>query len=110
VPWEGLQPDWMTKNVAAQEGDAGSLLNHYRRLIRLRNSHSALNRGMLTMVATNDAGGTIASWLRSDREEEVLVVVNFGGRAVADLKATVSPTVGGVRRSGGVMRETGDIS
>jgi len=95
VPWEGLQPDWMTKNVAAQEGDAGSLLNHYRRLIRLRNSHSALNRGMLTMVATNDAGGTIASWLRSDGEERVLVVVNFGGRAVADLKAMVSPTVSG---------------
>jgi alpha-amylase len=95
TPWESLQPDWMTKNIAAQEQDSGSLLNHYRRLIRLRNSHTALNRGALSIVSANDAGGSTAGWLRTSTDENVLIVVNFGGSAVAGLKAAVSPTATG---------------
>jgi glycosidase len=78
--WESMQPDWMTKNVAAQDRDSGSLLNHYRRLIHLRNAHPALSRGRLTLVPTNDTTGTIAAWLRSSGDETFLIVVNFGPR------------------------------
>ena len=94
-PWEALQPDWMTKNVEGQVPDSASLLSHYRRLIRLRNAHSALNSGSLEIAATTDAGGTTAAWLRSSTSENVLVLVNFAARDVGPLSAAISPSVGG---------------
>jgi glycosidase len=78
TPWEPLQPDWSTRNVGAQDADSTSLLNHYRRLIHLRNSHSALNSGSLTMLTTGDTTGTVAAWLRRSKHELALIVVNFG--------------------------------
>jgi glycosidase len=54
------------------------LLNHYRKLIQVRNANPALNGGPLTMLQTDDATGTIAAWLRSSRDEAFLIVVNFG--------------------------------
>jgi glycosidase len=86
VPWEGLQADWKTKNVAAQDRDAGSLLNHYRSLIRLRNSHPALNAGSLAMAATDDRNGETAGWVRLGAGERMIVVVNFGDRVIDQLK------------------------
>jgi alpha-amylase len=77
-PWEPLQSDWKTKNVAAQDSSRQSLLNHYRTLIQLRNAHPALNSGPLTLLRTDDTTGTIAAWLRSSRDETFLIVVNFG--------------------------------
>lgn len=102
-PWEGLQPDWMAKNVAGQNKDSGSLLNHYRRLIRLRNAHSALNSGALSIVGTSDASASIVAWLRASTDETVFVVVNFGDRAVGPLKAGLAPSVSG---SGGYRVES----
>jgi alpha-amylase len=77
-PWEPLQGDWKTKNVATQDSSRPSLLNHYRRLIQLRNAHPALNRGTLTLLATADTTEAIVTWLRSWRDEIFLIVVNFG--------------------------------
>jgi glycosidase len=79
-PWEPLQTDWQTKNVAAQDQDPGSLLNHYRGLIRLRNAYPALNRGQLGLLQTTDTTGMLVAWLRFLGDERFLVVVNFGGR------------------------------
>ena len=79
-PWEPLQADWKTKSVAAQDSSRESLLNHYRKLIQLRNAHTALNSGSLTFLETNDTTGAIAAWLRSSRDTAFLVVVNFGPR------------------------------
>src|SRR5206468_12856712 len=45
--WEQAQPDSLTITVAAQDTDAGSLLNLYRRLIHLRKANDALATGRL---------------------------------------------------------------
>jgi alpha-amylase len=95
TPWEALQRDWMTKNVAAQDQDSASLLNHYRRLIRLRNAHPALNNGGLSVVATDDTTGTIAAWKRSSNEEAFYIIVNFGGRHGPLYSRTLSPKLPG---------------
>jgi len=87
TPWEPVQPDWKTKNVAAQDSSRQSLLNHYRKLIQLRNANEAISRGSLTLLTTNDTTGTIAAWLRSSRDTTFLIVVNFDsrhGRVVTD--------------------------
>ena len=80
TPWEPLQPDWRTRNVADQSSDRQSLLNHYRNLIHLRNSYPALSRGSLVLLGPNDTTATTVAWLRSLGDEIFLIVVNFGSR------------------------------
>ena len=79
-PWESLQPDSLTANVATQDADSGSLLNMYRRLIHLRAGNSALGEGALIPVdASSDA---VASYVRRDGSRAVLVVANLGTRSL----------------------------
>jgi alpha-amylase len=80
TPWEPLQTDWKTKNVAAQDSSPESLLNHYRNLIQLRNANTALSRGPLTLLETRDTTGAVVTWLRSWGDSVFLIVVNFGSR------------------------------
>jgi len=80
TPWETLQPDWKTKNVAAQDSSRQSLLNHYRNLIQLRNSHAALSHGSLVLLGTMDTTGSVVTWLRYAGDDVFLIVVNFGAR------------------------------
>ena len=44
-PWHAFAPGRELANVAVQDADPGSLLERYRRLIRLRAASSALRRG-----------------------------------------------------------------
>ena len=92
TPWEPLQPDWKTKNVAAQDTSRESLLNHYRGLIQLRNAHPALGGGSLTLLRTDDTTGTIAAWLRSSGDESFLIVVNFSRRHGRFITEPVPPS------------------
>jgi glycosidase len=80
-PWEALQPDSLTANVEAQEGDAASLLNLYRRLIHLRAENAALGSGeMVPLGASNDG---VAAYLRQGSDRTVLVVANLGTMPLA---------------------------
>ncbi len=86
TPWEPLQAGWETTTVARQDGDAASLLNLYRRLIRLRLDHSALGVGdYVPLAAANPA---VAAYLRRDGERIVLVVANLGATAATDVSLT----------------------
>ncbi|MGI8642841.1 MAG: alpha-amylase family glycosyl hydrolase, partial [Thermomicrobiales bacterium] len=75
-PWEPLPADRATANVAVQESDPGSLLNHYRRLIRLHTGHPALAHGDLVPLKTGNPA--CAAFLRTTAEESVLVFLNVG--------------------------------
>lgn len=91
--WESLQPDWMTKNVAAQDHDPASLLNHYRRLIHLRNAHAALSDGALSVASASDIAS--AAFVRSTSGETILIALNFGNQAIDRFAVTLSPAVAG---------------
>ena len=83
VPWEPLQPDSMTANVEAQEGDPSSLLNLHRRLIHLRGANVALASGELVpLTASNPA---VAAYLRRDGQRVVLAVANLGATALTNV-------------------------
>ncbi len=75
-PWESLQPDSLTANVAVQNANAGSLLNDYRRLIHLRAQNSALGAGELIPVTASN--NTVLAYLRRDGRRSVLVIANLG--------------------------------
>jgi glycosidase len=73
-PWRAPANDYEERNVALQDGDPGSLLNHYRALIHLRNTHQALRTGSAVLV---DAGTQrLYALLRYDDEEAFLILVN----------------------------------
>jgi glycosidase len=92
-PWEDLQGDWRAKNVREEERDEQSMLNLYRRLIHLRLTHPALSHGLLSLASADDS--SVASFIRSARDETVLVVLNFGGRSLdrVEIKLTSSSCV-----------------
>ncbi len=75
--WEPLQDEEnvVKANVANQASDPDSLLCHYRRLIHLRNSNSALRHGGLTAVDSSTRG--IYAFLRHDAEQSLLVIINL---------------------------------
>jgi glycosidase len=97
TPWESPQSDWAVTNVQAQDGDAGSLLNHYRRLIHLRHDHSALSGGDLLVGSASDPA--IAAFVRRSPTETVLVVLNFGAGAIPQASVTLPPASGATSTS-----------
>jgi alpha-amylase len=109
LPWEPLQPDSLTANVAVEENDPGSLLHLYRKLIHLRAANSALAAGELVPLrSSNDA---VTAYLRRDRTRAVLVVANLGNapadgvsldsdeHALASGAYTLKPLLGGAAAS-----------
>jgi glycosidase len=75
TPWESPQADGPAVAVAAQEGDSGSLLNLYRRLIHLRAGNEALGTGRL--VALTASSPSVVAYLRRAGDHTVLVVANL---------------------------------
>ncbi len=73
-PWIGLNNDFRTNNVATAKNDPNSLLNWYDQLIDIRNKESALRRGKLIALTTND--NAVLAFMRSYEQENILVLVN----------------------------------
>ena len=82
APWEAVNSDNVTVNVAAQSGDSSSLLEYYRALIQLRNIHSALRIGK-TYVAEPNSNKVVA-YLRASTDETILVLFNIDDQPVSD--------------------------
>jgi glycosidase len=82
TPWEKLDAAYETRNVAAQEGDPGSLLSHYRQLIRLRQDQPALRAGDMVLVGSDSQ--PVYAFLRYTDDETVLVVVNLSSEPVEE--------------------------
>ncbi|MEH3048418.1 alpha-amylase family glycosyl hydrolase [Sphingomonas adhaesiva] len=76
-PWLPLNPDWRTRNVAAQERDAGSMLALYRHLLALRRAHPALSLGEFALV---DADRDVLAYERRQGDERLLVALNLSDR------------------------------
>lgn len=90
VPWEPVQDDYLDVNVALQFDDPTSLLSHYRNLIHLRNESNALRRGDIQFIeSSNDNALT---FLRSDGDEHMLVIINMSENPLTDLMLNVEST------------------
>jgi alpha-amylase len=74
TPWNGLGGNYQTNNVEEMAADPNSLLNHYRKLIRIRNEQEALRRGQTLVPEDNEAD--VFSFMRVLADEAILVVAN----------------------------------
>jgi glycosidase len=75
TPWLPLNPDWLTRNVAAEAADAGSMLSLHRDLLRLRRAHKALSIGDVRLI---EADGDVLAYERAHEGERIVVVLNLG--------------------------------
>jgi alpha-glucosidase len=82
-PWQPMAANADTVDVESSRERAGSLLNLYRRLIKLRGDSSALLEGVYAAVSTDDAD--VFAFTRTSPKQEVMVVLNFSDRQINHL-------------------------
>ena len=73
-PWLASNQKYKLINVALQEKDSTSILNHYRKLIQYRKDHLSLVYGTFEVIQ-EDHETLFAYWRRSD--ENLLIVHNL---------------------------------
>jgi maltose alpha-D-glucosyltransferase / alpha-amylase len=68
-------------NVAAQLAAADSLLNWFKRVLRVRRQHPAFGRGKLQLIETNSPA--VLSYLRCYPQENLVIVNNLSSSSQA---------------------------
>jgi alpha-glucosidase len=93
-PWLPVPDEHLQMAVNRQQGDAASLLEHYRRFIGFRRANPALVSGDIEFLA---ADGDVVIFTRMHGNEEIVCAFNLGPRsATVDLGAetTLAPIDG----------------
>jgi alpha-glucosidase len=90
VPWMTVADSYDQVNVAGELADAGSLLNLYRSLIKLRNESPALQYGSYQPL---ELGNEIYGFVRREAGQSLVVILNFNDQpasvALGDLKGEI---------------------
>lgn len=76
TPWRAVGSNFMSNNVATMQEQPGSLLNHYKKLIRLRNENNALKRG--AYLPAQNSAATCLSYARRYAQDVKVVIHNLG--------------------------------
>jgi alpha-glucosidase len=91
VPWLPVNPNHTTRNVEAQTGVDGSMLELYRSLLHLRSRRPSLHRGSLRLLPSDPAQPDLLAYERIHHPhsgtagvgaETTLIAVNLGSTAV----------------------------
>lgn len=78
MPWIPISPQGQAANAENGQNDSFSVLNHYRRLIRLRQESPVPARGDLNMLALED--DWLFAYAREAAGERWIVLINFSDR------------------------------
>jgi alpha-glucosidase len=77
-PWLPIGANYRTANVAVESREPNSLLNYYKRLIKLRKENDQLREG--DFVLTDEKNIAVLSYMRMTRDgQAVVVAMNFAG-------------------------------
>jgi oligo-1,6-glucosidase len=79
-PWLKVNPNYREINVAAALGDSGSILHHYRTLIRLRKERPVIVHGDYRPLL--DAHPQVFAYERQLGDQRIVVINNFSGQLV----------------------------
>jgi alpha-glucosidase len=74
-PWLPLGPDHERVNVEALSDSRESILNLYRRLMKLRRANSALTQGQIEAVAVQE---NVLKYERCQGDERLVIILNLG--------------------------------
>lgn len=79
TPWIAVNKNYASVNAQAEEKDSASVLNHFRRLVKLRKKNPVLVYGSYTEI---DKGNkAVYAYLREDTNQALLVLLNFSSSA-----------------------------
>ncbi len=92
-PWLTTNPNYKTINAAAQEKDAGSCLNYFRKLVKLRKDNPVLVYGRYSLLDKDNAA--VYAYTREFEGKKFLVLLNFTAK-VATVKTNINVTKGKV--------------
>jgi oligo-1,6-glucosidase len=79
TPWLKVNQNYTTLNVAAQDRDAGSCLNYFRRLVAVRKKHPVLTYGKYVLLDRENLD--VYAYTRELHGRKVLVMLNFRDKA-----------------------------
>ena len=77
APWLPVPPTYKTHNVADESKDPNSVLAFYKKVLKLRHTNQALLDGNYVPLNENDQN--VLSYLRTYKDQVVLVVLNMSG-------------------------------
>ena len=83
TPWQAVNGDYLTRNVADFEANPNSLLEWYKKLIHVRNGSSALRRG--THAPLGSSSTPVLAFARSDSLQTLLCLANTSGSTQSGL-------------------------
>ena len=75
IPWKSIGNNYLTNNVEIMSNNDQSLMNHYKKLIKIRNEQSALRRGNI-LILENESE-ELLSFIRTFRNKAVLFNCNL---------------------------------
>lgn len=79
TPWIRVNPNYTTINVAAEEKDSNSVLNYFKRIIKLRKSDLAFVYGRYDLVDKDNPN--VYAYTRTLKGDKYLVLLNFKPQA-----------------------------
>ncbi|WP_406945067.1 alpha-glucosidase [Halobacillus sp. SY10] len=81
TPWMKINPNYKAINVADQQDDPHSILNHYKEMIRLKKQHDLFTYGTYELILPEDK--QIYAYTRTLGDKTALVITNLTKNAAA---------------------------
>jgi len=75
MPWIKINPNYTTVNADQQEKDPNSILNYFRKLVRLRKNEPTLIYGKFQLV--DESNTAIFAYTRELNGKKLLILLNF---------------------------------
>jgi oligo-1,6-glucosidase len=91
TPWLKTNPNYTSINAAAQEKDANSCLNYFRKMVKLRKDNPALVYGKYTLLDKDNPA--VYAYTREQGGKKFLVLLNFTA-ATATVKTGIDISKG----------------
>jgi alpha-amylase len=104
---QGCRSNARTNSVAVQTDDSNSLLSHYRTLVHLRNTHSALRVGDVTLLES--ASPNVYASLRHTEDQTIMVLINLGSEPVTDYALSLAVSDWQGTLAGSVILGQGEV-
>jgi oligo-1,6-glucosidase len=80
IPWIKVNPNYTAINVVAEEPDPNSILNYFKKIVRLRKTTPALIYGKYELLDKDNP--SIYSYTRTLNNQKILVLLNFKAQPV----------------------------
>jgi len=81
-PWLKIPNNYKKINVSNSEKDPSSLLNCYKRIIKVRGENTALQLGESEFINLNESKNKHLAYRRVFEKQEIFVYLNFSSKAV----------------------------